>query len=228
MKTHSQREVLRLVDVVLEVVDRGVTRRLADGVDLAVGESETVAVLGRSGSGKSTLLNVMGLLAEPAAGEVWVSGSRRDHVSARLRDEVRARETGFVFQAMNLVPHLSVSQNVALGCPTRVVSSAEVLQVLQSVGLAAQSARRADRLSLGEQQRVAIARALVKRPRLVLADEPTGSLDAENEAAVLDLLSSAAAGGAAVVVVTHSPVVAAWADRVVTLESGLVHEQASA
>jgi putative ABC transport system ATP-binding protein len=221
----SRDDVLRLRRVAQDVTEGRTVRRVVSDVDLVVRAGETVAVVGRSGTGKSTLLNVMGLLAEPAEGEVWVCGERSDHIASRRRDQRRARDIGFVFQTMNLVPHLDVAENVVLGCPSGAVSREAAVAVLGRLGLAGLADRRAATLSLGEQQRVAVARAVAKRPRLVLADEPTGSLDAQNERGVLGLLTGAADGGAAVVVVTHSPVVAEWADRVVTLlETGMVQE----
>ncbi|MEO7448503.1 MAG: ATP-binding cassette domain-containing protein [Humibacillus sp.] len=221
----SPDDVLRLRGVAQDVTEHRTVRRIVAAVDLVVHAGETVAVVGRSGTGKSTLLNVMGLLAEPAEGEVWVCGERSDHVGSRRRDERRARDIGFVFQTMNLVAHLDVVENVVLGCPSGAVGRAAAVELLGRLGLAGLAERRAATLSLGEQQRVAVARAVAKKPRLVLADEPTGSLDAQNEKAVLDLLTGVAEAGAAVVVVTHSPVVAEWADRVVTLlETGLLQE----
>lgn len=228
MKTHSGREVLRLAGVAQEIGSGHHRRRIVKDVDLSVAAGETVAVVGRSGSGKSTLLNVMGLLAEPTAGEVWIDGVRRDHAGSAARDAARACEVGFVFQALNLVPHLSAVDNVVLGDPSGRAGRAEALATLAAVGVEHLAHRRAARLSIGEQQRVAVARAVVKGPRLVLADEPTGSLDAQSEADVLALLDAAAGAGAAVVVVTHSPVVAAWATRVVAITDGALVQEAHA
>ena len=228
MRTHSTPEALRLVGVTQEVGAGRRRRRIVTDVDLSVTAGETVAVVGRSGSGKSTLLNVMGLLAEPTGGEVWMGGARRDHAGSAARDAARASEVGFVFQALNLVPHLSVVDNVVLGDPSGRTGRAQALTTLAAVGVDHLAERRAARLSIGEQQRVAVARAIVKRPRLLLADEPTGSLDAESEADVLALLDAAAAAGAAVVVVTHSPVVAAWATRVLAITDGVLTQGAHA
>jgi len=198
---------------------------LFDGVDLDVAAGEWVAIVGESGSGKSTLLNIVAGLDRPDRGEVHVHGERLDHADDDALALWRRRSVGFVFQSFHLLPYLSVGENVALplsllGVPAG-ERAARSTQALESVGLGAFGARRPGSLSGGEMQRVAIARALVHRPRLLLADEPTGNLDEANAGAVLRCLADEARrAGAAALMVTHSRVAARAADRVLRLEHG--------
>ena len=198
---------------------------LFDGVDLDVAAGEWVAIVGESGSGKSTLLNIVAGLDRPDRGEVRVDGERLDHADDDALALWRRRSVGFVFQSFHLLPYLSVGENVALPLSLLRVPASEraarAAQALESVGLGAFGARRPGSLSGGEMQRVAIARALVHRPRLLLADEPTGNLDEANAGAVLRCLADEARrAGAAALMVTHSRVAAGAADRVLRLEHG--------
>jgi putative ABC transport system ATP-binding protein len=198
---------------------------LLDGVCLAVGAGEWVAVVGESGSGKSTLLNIVAGLDRPDAGEVRLDGRVVDYGDDDALALWRRRHLGFVFQSFHLLPYLSVGENVALplallgtGARERAGRAGEALA---AVGLAGFDARRPATLSGGEMQRAAIARALVHGPRLVLADEPTGNLDEAAAAVVLDCLGEAVKrAGAAALMVTHSPVAAGRAERVLKLASG--------
>ncbi|NNG40046.1 ABC transporter ATP-binding protein [Flexivirga sp. ID2601S] len=192
-----------------------------DGVSLAVRSGEVVALVGRSGSGKSTLLNILGTLARPDGGRVTLGttscGDLSDAAAARLR---RTR-IGFVFQAGNLLPQLTARQNVALPYAAGIrAGRGPAADLLAGVGLADRLDHRPSQLSAGQQQRVALARALVNSPDLLLADEPTGSLDEETEVQMLDLLRTVAADGKAVLVVTHSDAVARSADRVLRIDAG--------
>ncbi|MCC6848185.1 MAG: ABC transporter ATP-binding protein [Deltaproteobacteria bacterium] len=196
------------------------------GVSLTVAGGELVAVVGPSGSGKSTLLHLLAGVDVPDAGRVVVAGAALHALSEDARAAIRRRTIGLVFQACNLVPLLTALENVALpllldGEPPR-RARARALAALAAVGLAERAARTPDRLSGGEAQRVAVARALVADPPLVLADEPTGSLDAKSAEGVLTLLRDATAGGTAIVLVTHDPRAAARADRVIRLVDGRI------
>ena len=198
---------------------------LFDDVSLGVAGGEWVAVVGESGSGKSTLLNIVAGLDRPDGGEVALGGERLDFSDDDALALWRRRNVGFVFQQFHLLPYLSVAENVALPLALLGVRAAErgsrAAAALQSVGLGAMASRRPGSLSGGEMQRAAIARALVHRPRLLLADEPTGNLDETNAATVLRCLADEAKrAGAAALMVTHSRVAAAGADRVLRLERG--------
>jgi ABC-type lipoprotein export system ATPase subunit len=196
-------------------------RLLLDDVTLSVDADEVVAVLGRSGSGKSTLLHLLGGLDSPDSGSVTVAGERLAGRGARRLPLVRLRHIGFVFQQFQLIEELSGAENVLL--PTRLPGAppggaARAAALIDELGLRPVASHLPRELSGGEQQRFAIARALVNGPEVVLADEPTGSLDADNGAAVLELLRGLT--GRAVVIVTHEPDAAAIADRVLSLREG--------
>jgi putative ABC transport system ATP-binding protein len=198
---------------------------LFSGIGFAAAAGEWVAIVGESGSGKSTLLNIIAGLERPDAGEVHVDGRRLDRADDTELALWRRSHVGFVFQAFHLLPYLTVAENVALPLALGGVKAAErarrAREALEAVGLAAFAARRPGTLSGGEMQRAAIARALVHRPALVLADEPTGNLDAANAGAVLDCLAEAVTrAGAAALMVTHSTVAASRADRVLRLAGG--------
>ena len=192
---------------------------------LLIDPGEWVFLLGRSGSGKSTLLNLIGGMDMPDRGEVVVGGKALNRLSERDRTLFRRNSIGFVFQFYNLIPTLTVLENVLL--PLELVGRLtpelrnRARDLLQQVGLADRAETFPDRLSGGEQQRVAVARALVHRPKFVLADEPTGNLDAETGRQVLDLFQSLLRpSGATLVLVTHSGEVARLADRVLTIRDG--------
>ncbi|MGH2913986.1 MAG: ABC transporter ATP-binding protein [Solirubrobacteraceae bacterium] len=198
-------------------------RRLLSGIALAVDAGEVVAVLGRSGSGKSTLLHLLGGLDQPDAGEIVVAGEKLTAQRPRALARTRLRHIGFVFQSFHLIEELSGAENVIL--PARLPGAApggerRATQLIDELGLAGVADHLPHALSGGEQQRFAIARALVNDPELVLADEPTGNLDAENGAAVLALLRNLKGRG--VVIVTHEPEAAAIADRVLQLREGIL------
>ena len=205
--------------------DPDLTPSLFSGLDLAVAAGEWVAVVGESGSGKSTLLNIVAGLDRPDRGEVRLEGRALDFSDDDALALWRRRNVGFVFQAFHLLPYLDVEANVALplallGAP-REQRRSRAREMLALVGLEKLGARTPGSLSGGEMQRVAIARALSHRPRLLLADEPTGNLDEANATLVLDCFGAAVReAAAAALMVTHSPIAAARADRVVRLAGG--------
>jgi lipoprotein-releasing system ATP-binding protein len=197
------------------------------GAHLDVAPGERVAIIGRSGAGKSTLLHVLGGLdhPDPAGGRIVQEGTDIYRLSARMRSAYRARNVGFVFQSYHLLPEMDIVENVmlpafALGRPTA-GAKRKARELLESVGLGDRLAHTPMELSGGEQQRVALARALMNDPRLILADEPTGNLDATTGGQVLDLLFHLSEGHA-LVLVTHSPNIAARCDRTLRLEDGLL------
>jgi predicted ABC-type transport system involved in lysophospholipase L1 biosynthesis ATPase subunit len=199
-----------------------------DGVDLAVDQGESVALVGPSGSGKSTLLHLAGGLDVPDAGAVRLDGRDIGALTRKERARLRRRDVGFVFQFFHLLPSLSVAENVELpllldGAGRR--SGERVRDLLDRVGLGHRAGHLPGELSGGEMQRAAIARALVARPRLVLADEPTGNLDSVTGRGVLDLLLEMVTGdGTALVMVTHDEAAAGRAGKVLHLRDGHLRE----
>jgi putative ABC transport system ATP-binding protein len=219
--------LLEFVDVVKSYgVGPTEVRALTD-VSLAVAPGELVAVRGPSGCGKSTLLHLAGGLEDPSAGHVRVDGVDVRTMSATDRAALRRRDVGYVFQRLNLVAGLTAIENVTLPLELDGVGRREArnraIEVLHTVGLEQHLDRYPDDFSGGQQQRIAIARAIVGTRRLLLADEPTGSLDTATGDAVIELLAALpAARGTAVVLVTHEPRYAAWADRVVSMRDGRI------
>ncbi len=182
------------------------------GVDLAVSAGERVAILGRSGAGKSTLLHILGGLLKPTSGRV-----------------IRPRDIGLVFQSYHLMPELTVLENVLLPAMARrcdmAAATRRARELVDAVGLSARAAHLPSELSGGERQRVALARALETGPKLVLADEPTGNLDAMTGAGILEMLTGLSKGETALVMVTHSLDAAAVCDRTLSLEDGVLRER---
>ncbi len=197
-----------------------------DRVDLSVERGEFVAVMGPSGSGKTTMLNIVGLIDTPSSGRYVFGGEDLSRRSIDELADLRRRHVGFIFQSFHLIADLDVHENVELPLHYQHVPRAQwrtrVREVLELVGLDARSRDFPSELSGGEQQRVAIARALVNDPSLILADEPTGNLDGNNDAEVLDMLATLHREGATVLMVTHSADRAARAERIVHLCDGRI------
>jgi putative ABC transport system ATP-binding protein len=202
------------------------------GVSVSVDEGEFVAIMGPSGSGKSTLLQLLGGLDRPTSGEVLLEGEAISALSDEQATRLRRDRTGFVFQFFNLIPLLSVLENVALpftiagADPRRGELRDRVRDAIALVDLTGKERNRPDQLSAGEQQRVAVARALVTRPALLLADEPTGNLDYTTGREILDALwRSCVERRQTIVLVTHDSRAAAYADRVCVVQDGAIREQ---
>lgn len=199
-----------------------------DGVSFSIEAGEFVAVIGTSGSGKTTLLNMLGGLDTPTEGGVWIRGNSLRDMEPEERTVFRRRNIGFVFQQYNLVPVINVYENLVL--PLR-LDGAEIDETLLEeitglLGIREELGRLPDTLSGGQQQRVAIARALLTKPAILLADEPTGSLDSATSMDVVGLLKSCAARfHQTVIVVTHQEEVAQMADRIIRLEDGRIAGQ---
>lgn len=200
-------------------------RQIFRDLNASIAPGELVVLLGRSGSGKSTLLNLISGIDQPTRGAVLIGGRNLTTLSERQRTLFRRRQIGFIFQFYNLLPTLTVGENLLL--PLELIGTPEsagreqAQTLLDAVGLADRAASYPDRLSGGEQQRVAIARALIHRPQLLLADEPTGNLDAETGQQVLDLLNRLARQSRmTTLMVTHSLEVARLADRILTIRDG--------
>ncbi len=217
----------RLTSVSRHYGTGGVAVRALDRLELEIGDGEFVVVAGASGSGKSTLLQLLGALDRPSSGEVIFEGRDLARVGEGELAELRLRTLGFIFQQFNLIPTLSAAENVEIALAPSGLGAAErrarVAELLDRVGLAARADHLPSQLSGGEQQRVAIARALANRPRVLLADEPTGNLDSATGEAILELLDRLwDEEGLTVVLITHDPAIAARAPRVVRLADGTV------
>jgi putative ABC transport system ATP-binding protein len=203
----------------------GVIRAL-DAISLEVAPGEWLAMMGPSGSGKSTMVNLIGCLDRPTSGEILLDGQNVAGIAASELNRVRAEKIGFIFQQFHLVPYLTALENVMLAQYFHsMTDQQEALEALARVGLKDRAHHLPAQLSGGEQQRVCIARALINDPKIVLADEPTGNLDAQNEEIVLRLLRELHQQGRTIVMVTHDPVVARLADRRIELHHGRIAVQ---
>ena len=218
--------VLEVSGVSKSYTTEGVTFDALRDVDLTIQAGELVAIMGPSGCGKSTLLHLMGALDTPSAGDIRLGDRSLGQLGDRDRTAVRRDDVGFVFQFFNLVPVLTVAENITLPAVVGKLAagprSERLAEVLREVGLEGLEHRLPTQLSGGQQQRVAIGRALFNRPALVLADEPTGNLDHASGREILNLFCTLHADGQTIVIVTHDPAVAAAAQRVVFLHDGQV------
>ncbi|MEO1365934.1 MAG: ABC transporter ATP-binding protein [Acidobacteriota bacterium] len=226
----KEQALIQLDDISKSYPEGGKLHRVLEGVDLQIAPGELVALLGPSGCGKSTLLNLIAGLDAPSGGRVRVAGHDLEALDEDARTKLRRGDVGFVFQFFNLVPTLTVLENLLLPLELAGRDDAEgrdrALELLDRVGLADRHGSFPDVLSGGQQQRVAIARALVHEPSLVLADEPTGNLDEASAEVVLELLESTVRdAGVTLVMATHSRDAAAIADRILRLHAGRIEEQ---
>ncbi len=229
--TSTKQPLIRLVDLSRVYRTETLETHALAGINLEIHRGEYVTIEGRSGSGKSTLLTLLGLLDAPTSGEYELAGVPVAQIDAEERARLRNREIGFVFQAFNLIPEMTVAENVGVPLLYRAgVTAAEqteaVSAALERVGMSARAEHRPSQLSGGQQQRVAVARALVGTPSLILADEPTGNLDQENGDQIMDLLDELHRDGATLVTVTHNPRYAERAERRFWMLDGRLEERA--
>ncbi|MEE8591973.1 MAG: ABC transporter ATP-binding protein [Spirochaetia bacterium] len=202
------------------------TVKAIDGLSLFIDKGEFVSIIGPSGSGKSTLMNIIGCLDSPTAGEYRLSGEPVDHLSKDQLAEIRNHHIGFVFQTFNLLPRVTAVENVELpliyaGIPPR-DRRERAMEILKRVKLDGREHHVPNELSGGQRQRVAIARALVARPKVLLADEPTGALDSKTGAEIIALFRELQAEGVTLVMVTHDPEVAGRGKRIVQIRDGKI------
>ena len=199
------------------------------GVNLEVKEGEFVAIMGPSGCGKSTLLNILGLIDTPTEGTYMLNGKDVSALSESERTDIRKGFMGFVFQSFNLIDELNVNENTELpllytGVPAK-ERKERTLEVLRRLNMSQRGKHFPSQLSGGQQQRVAIARAIIGKPKLILADEPTGNLDSKNGLEVMELLSQLNSEGTTIVMVTHSQHDATYANRIINLFDGQVVDE---
>jgi len=223
IKTHNLKKLYQTADVE--------TTALRD-IDLEIKQGEYVAVMGPSGCGKSTLLNVLGMIDQPTSGAYYFLGEDISGHSERRRAGLRKANIGFVFQSFNLIDELTVFENIELpllylGQSARDRKS-RVEEVMAQTGIEARRNHFPQQLSGGQQQRVAVSRAIIGRPKLILADEPTGNLDSSHGEEVMKLIGELHAGGTTIVMVTHSPIYSEYGDRVIHLLDGRVVPDADA
>ena len=215
--------IIELREATREYRGRSGAVRALDAVSLSVARGEWIAITGPSGSGKSTLVNLLGCLDRADFGTVRIAGKDVSTFSRKELDQFRAETVGFIFQQFHLIPYLSALENVMLAQYFHSMTDRkEALAALQRVGLADRAGHLPSELSGGEQQRVCIARALINQPPVLLADEPTGNLDAANQTIVVGLLRSLNELGHTILMVTHDHEMAQMADRIIELQHGRV------
>jgi putative ABC transport system ATP-binding protein len=224
----STKSLIRIEHLTKTYYEGGKARRVLDDVSLEIPEGEFFVLLGKSGSGKSTLLNLLSGIDRADSGEIFIGDTRINQLSDYQLTLFRREQIGIVFQFFNLIPTLTVLENITLprelGGATRRDAEIQGMRMLERVGLAQRAQTFPDKLSGGEQQRIAIARALAHEPALVLADEPTGNLDEDTGATVLNLLLELTRGaGKTLIMATHNPDIVPFADRVARIHEGKFH-----
>ncbi len=200
-----------------------------DHITLQINEGEFVAIMGPSGCGKSTLLNTLGMLDSPTSGSYLFNGQEIVTLNEKGRSNVRKKNLGFIFQNFNLIDELTVYENVELPLLYNGVSSSErkkrVHEILEKINISHRIQHYPQQLSGGQQQRVAVSRALVTRPKLILADEPTGNLDSKNGNEVIELLTDLHSSGSTIVMVTHSAYDSGFASRILDMKDGQIFSE---
>lgn len=209
--------------------DRGTVVHALNGVDLEIKAGELVAIMGPSGSGKSTLLNMLGLLDQPTAGQIYLKGKNVASIKSRNLPDIRSKELGFVFQSFNLVPTLTALENVMLPLRYAGINLRRRKEIakkaLERVGLGDRLNHSPNELSGGQQQRVAIARSVVNNPSIVFGDELTGELDSKMTAEVMRLVKKLNETGQTFIIVTHNPEVAKVCKRIIYMKDGKIHQE---
>lgn len=232
MNKASNKNFIRISQLSHSYAEAGQRHEVLHEVSVDIAQGESIALLGRSGSGKSTLLNIISGIDSPDTGSVTLDGKKLTAMSEKQRTLFRRQHIGFIYQFFNLVPSLTAAENIALTLELNEVGETEsrewVEEIMQTLEIADKASRYPGQLSGGEQQRVAIARALIHQPLIVLADEPTGNLDARTGQSILQILQTLSQEKqSTLMLVTHSLEVAKSADRILTLEDGKLLEQES-
>ncbi|ADH60716.1 ABC transporter related protein [Thermoanaerobacter mathranii subsp. mathranii str. A3] len=220
--------LIKIENVKKEYISGKIKNVVLKGVYLEINEGEKIAIVGPSGSGKTTLLNIIGLLLPATEGEVYLAGKRASSLKEKERAKLRNKFFGYIFQEFLLVEEDTVFQNIeipllySLTKKTKSEKRKMVEEVLEKVGLEVKINEKVRNLSGGERQRVAIARAIINDPEVILADEPTGSLDAENGEKIVDILESLVDKGKTLLIVTHNEAIAKRCDRIFRIKDGYV------
>ncbi|MDD2446193.1 MAG: ABC transporter ATP-binding protein [Tissierellia bacterium] len=223
-----EKEILRMTNIVKTYKMGGEDQVVLKGINLTVNEGEFISILGPSGSGKSTLMNIIGCLDTPTSGEFILDGRNVSDQSEKQLSKIRSKEIGFIFQSFHLLPRLSAKKNVELPLIYAKITKQEreeiAVNTLIRVGLDDKLNHRPNQLSGGQQQRVAIARALSNNPTILLADEPTGSLDQSTGKQVMELFTELNKEGRTIIMITHDANIATYANRIVKILDGYLSE----
>lgn len=225
----NKENLLELINVGKSFQMKESTLQILKGVNLTVNKGEMNVIMGPSGSGKSTLLNLVGLLDNPTEGEIYINSRLVNEMNEKERSKVRATSIGFVFQDFNLFPNLNALENVTL--PLLIHKEIDIksrkkraMELLELVGLSHRTTHMPSALSGGEKQRVSIARSLAANPQLLLADEPTGNVDEENEINIIKIFEQLTLSGVSLIIVTHNTIFKEYADRLYSMNKGTSEE----